>query len=256
MNWRKLLVSCLVLILSLVGGTWMAFSKPLPDGEAGPTADAVAHEMEAAIHKDAWDQTGAVTWTFGGRHRHLWDRKRELSQVIWGDGKKEVKVQLRLDAPSLGLAWKGGHPVEGKKLKKLLEKGYAAWINDSFWLNPVAKVFDSGTVRKLLPLQDGKRRLMIQYISGGLTPGDSYLYTLGPDNLPEKWEMWVSIIPIGGVPTSFEGWITLETGAKVSTLHDLKAMKLQLTDVHGAASVEALSGSDVFAPLLAAHPRP
>jgi hypothetical protein len=58
--------------------------------------------------------------------------------------------------------------------------------------------------------------------------------------------MWVSIIPIGGLEASWEGWIQLSTGAWVSTVHEVGPMTLTLTDVKGAASVMELLGEDPF----------
>ena len=98
---------------------------------------------------------------------------------------------------------------------------------------------------------DGEESLLVSYASGGLTPGDAYLWRVGPDGTPTAWKLWVSILPIGGVETSWEGWVTLDTGARISTRHaGPLGLTLELTDVEGAATLDALvDGPDPFAPL-------
>ncbi|MGS0527908.1 hypothetical protein ACU8V7_24695 [Zobellia nedashkovskayae] len=93
--------------------------------------------------------------------------------------------------------------------------------NDSFWLVAPFKVFDSGTQRSLVTLEDGSNALMITYSSGGSTPGDSYLWHLGPNGLPESYQMWVSIIPIGGLKATWDDWKIMESGAFLPTSHKL-----------------------------------
>jgi hypothetical protein len=62
--------------------------------------------------------------------------------------------------------------------------------------------------------------------------------------------MWVSIVPIGGLEVSWEGWVTLSTGAKISTRHRWGPVELALTDVAAAPTLDALMpGSDPFAEL-------
>jgi hypothetical protein len=132
-----------------------------------------------------------------------------------------------------------------------LRTAYAYWINDSFWLNPVVKLFDPGVERSLVELDDGRNALLVSYTSGGVTPGDAYLWIPGPGDLPEAWRMWVQIIPIGGIETTWEGWTELSTGAKISTQHrGWGRLMTFITDVQGAETLEAL-GVDVtlFDPL-------
>jgi hypothetical protein len=229
-------------------GAVVLWSKPRPDGEAGPAADALARSIEAAVGKDAWERTGAVTWSFRGRRRHLWDRQRMLDRVEWGDN--QVLVNLTTQR---GLAFKKGVAQSGEAGEKLLKKAYAFYINDSFWLNPLVKLFDDGTVRKQVAQPSGRPALLIQYMSGGLTPGDSYLWLLGDDGRPIENRMWVSILPLKGLGISCEGWVTLSTGAQISTLHKGPlSLAVRLTDVKGAASLAELwPGPDPFAAIVA-----
>jgi hypothetical protein len=61
------------------------------------------------------------------------------------------------------------------------------------------------------------------------------------------------VIPVGGVSTTWEGWQTLSTGARIATRHvGPFGLTMQLEDVEGAATLEELVGEpDPFAPLFA-----
>lgn len=255
---RRLLRALGVLLIVLVGSVFfagVAFDAPRPAATPGPEGDRLAERMMAAVNAEAWAKTGAVTWVFAGRNQHLWDRERGLARVRWGD--TSVLVDL---GKQVGRATRGGHPVEGRAGERLVERAYAAWINDSFWLNPVVKALDEGTSRAVVvPTGEdaGREGLLVQYASGGLTPGDAYLWILGPDGTPVAWRMWVSVIPVGGVRASWEGWITLSTGARVSTRHALGPVALELSEVAGAATLsELVQGEDPFAALFAPAPPP
>lgn len=225
----------------------VALSDPRPVPVVGADGDALARRLEAAVGAEAWANTGAVAWTFAGRNEHLWDRSRGLARVCWG----ETCVLLDL-GKVVGRAYHGDQEITGRRADRLVSKAYAAWVNDSFWLNPAVKAFDNGTSRAVVALEGedaGRTGLLVQYESGGLTPGDAYLWILGPDDLPVAWRMWVSVIPIGGARASWEGWITLPTGAKVATSHDMGPMTLSLTEVRGAATLAELESPDPFLPL-------
>ncbi|MEM7660541.1 MAG: hypothetical protein AAF399_30845 [Bacteroidota bacterium] len=216
--------------------------KSRPEGKAGPEADALAQKMLQTVGTTAWDSTGAISWNFGGVNQHLWDRQRHLARVTWG--KNEVFVNL---SSKEGVAFVGGARVEGKKKDKLVDKAWKSWVNDSFWLNPVVKAFDDGTTRYLVEVEEpGLQGLMVSYSSGGATPGDSYLWLLDEQCLPVAWQMWVSVLPIGGIKVPWDGWQTLPTGAQVASDHGF----LQLTDIQAGNNLaELMPGEDPFAVL-------
>lgn len=226
---------------------FMLADRPLPQGSAGPEAEVLARRMQAAVDTDAWERTGAVRWTFAGRNAHLWDRQRHLARVRWGE--MEVLVDLNRRR---GLAWRDGQRLPPAEAETQVQKAWRTWANDSFWFNPVAKLFDPGVERRIIPLPGGENGLLVTYTGGGATPGDSYLWYPGADGRPAAWRMWVSIIPIGGVEATWEGWARLRTGAYVSTRHRLPLITLEITEVEGAATLAELeAGEDPFAPLSA-----
>ena len=239
-----LVVSIAVIALALFALVTL-YSETKPTGKAGPEADALARRMVDWTNPAGWANTGAVRWDFAGRFKHLWDRQRGYSKVVWGP--YEVIFDL---ATQKGVARSDGVVVEPKRAAQLIETAYGRWINDSFWLNPFSSFFDTNVRREIVDLEDGGRGLLITYGAGGLTPGDSYLWTADESGRPRAWKMWVSIIPIGGLEVSWDDWLTLPTGAKISTVHH-GPIDLLMKDVAGAPTLEALleGAPDPFAAL-------
>lgn len=245
---RAFKILAAILIVGLLALVVLGYSlhDPRPEGQPGAEADLLARSMETAVNKEAWDRTGAVRWSFFERHHYVWDRERGLVELRWGDSRALFRT-----ADQTGRAWSAGAEQTGEDAEQALRAAYAYWINDAFWLNPVVKFFDPGVERSLVKLEDGRNALLVRYSSGGVTPGDAYLWIPNDDGLPEAWRMWVQIIPIGGIETSWEGWTELSTGAKVSTQHEgWGRMMTFISNVEGAANLEALGVDvDLFEPL-------
>lgn len=241
---RIVIAGCLLVLFCLVA--WAVLSRPRPRGESGPEAEALARQMLLSVNADAWKRTGAVKFTFVNHH-HLWDRRRGYSRIESGHN----LVLLRIKDQT-GRVWKDGVEINNKDSKSQLRDAYAQWVNDSFWLNPVVKVFDAGVTRGLVRDKNGAPHLLVEYSSGGVTPGDAYLWTPGAgSHPPTQWRMWVRVLPVGGLAATWEDWMELSTGARVSTLHSIGPFKLQLKDVAGAATLAELLGTkeDPFASL-------
>lgn len=228
-------------------------SASLPDGAAGPAADELARKMERAVRAEAWRRTGAVAWVFAGKNRHLWDRTRHFSQVEWGEHRAVIDLGTRR-----GRAWASGRELAGDDARAILDGAHAKWVNDSFWLNPAVKAFDDGVVRRLVPdPEGGLHQLLVEYTSGGRTPGDRYLWILAADGTPRAWRMWTSNLPVKGTEASWDRWVELSTGARVSTLHKTPVFELELTEVRGAGTLaELVPGADPFAALVECGARP
>lgn len=237
-----LLLLLLILVLAAIG----YFSVPLPEGKTGPEADALAQAMLEATRDSAWHAIGAVSWNFRGAQQHLWDRQRHYGRVRW----KNIEVLINLSTRA-GIVKVDGSRISGEAAAAHLQQAWAHWANDSFWLNPVTKVFDEGTSRAIVKTDEGAKALLITFASGGVTPGDSYLWILDENNMPIAWRMWVSILPVRGLKATWENWMTVGDGAKVSTTHAIGPLTLELTDIQAAASVQALEGNDPFAELAA-----
>ena len=73
--------------------------------------------------------------------------------------------------------------------------------------------------------------LLVFYENGGSTPGDHYLWYLDTHHRPYKWQMWVSIIPIGGVFSSWSKWKKTKSGAWVAQEHHIGPITLTVRDI-------------------------
>jgi len=222
-------------------------SESKPTGTTGPAADALANKVLAAIDKPAWDTTGVIQWTFRGAHDFLWDKKRNLVKVNWGENEALVTLD-----ETTGKAWKNGVEVTGDEGDKLVKTAWGYFCNDSFWLNAPAKVFDPGTERSIVDMPDGSKGLMVTYKSGGVTPGDAYLWSLDANGMPTSYKMWVSIPVIpGGLAFTWDDWTTLPTGAKIATNHASKVLGIDITNLKAATDLTSFGlSTDPFQPIL------
>ncbi|MFO0723178.1 MAG: hypothetical protein U1E65_05310 [Myxococcota bacterium] len=215
----------------------------------GENADALAHQVEAAIGAEAWAQTGAVSFTFRGKNHHLWDRKRQRARVISG----ETTALLDL-ASGRGIVEQKGQRMSPEAERSALAQAQRIFWNDTFWLNPLVKLFDEGVIRETVSLPDdepsGTRGLYVTYTSGGVTPGDSYLWLIGPEGRPIAWRMWTSVFPIQGIRVTWDGWVKQPSGALIATTHHLPGVSIEITDLVTASDfADLVKGTDPLAAL-------
>lgn len=236
MSWKAIVGLSLSAMLLLLMSLGQLVDKDLPIGQSGEKAEALADQIEASINKAAWLETGIVLWTFAGGE-HIWDRSRELHE--YKRGGKRIQHSLRSRE---GRIYKGDDWESIKAGSRAEQKAWDSWINDSFWLNPLVKLRDEGVSRQAV----GDHQLLVSYSSGGNTPGDAYLWTLDERGRPSHWNMWVSIIPIGGLGCTWDNWIQLRTGAWISTAHNWGGLTLTLDDVDGAAHWSDIFEADPF----------
>lgn len=228
----------LAAVLFIIVGTGMLLHEPRPTSEPSPAGDSLALSMLEAIDATAWDSTRFVKWTFTDQHHYLWDKQENIVRVQFG----ATQVFLNTDTQQ-GVVFEEGEQLSGKERESALKLAWGYFCNDSFWLNAPAKVFDPGTERSVITTDDGRTGLLVHYASGGVTPGDSYLWFMDQNGLPTSYRMWVSIIPIGGLEASWEDWTELSTGANVAQMHRLLSIPIPVTDVEGSMTLSALGES-------------
>ena len=244
---KKTVTLALVLVFGSIGCAGLLFQRSLPTGIQGPKAEQLTNRIESSINIHAWQETGAIEWTFPRGHKHLWDRQRHWHRLQWDGCTAWIDLSSRQ-----GRVECDGEPLEGADLRERLDDAWSIWANDSFWLNPLAKLRDEGTERRLVTLDGNIEALLITYSSGGVTPGDSYLWMVDKAGQVTACKMWVQVIPIGGLEFSWDDWQTLDTGARVATRHrGPLGFTIELADIRAGFSVRTLyPESDPFAPLI------
>lgn len=226
-----------ILIVGAIGFLYFQ-SEDKPEAVEGPEAEALADRMLQAIDKEAWDSLDYIHWSFMGKAHYLWDKRNNYVRVQWED------YEVLLDPDRVeGVAYVNGEKMENED--ELVSEAFEKFCNDGFWMNAYTKVRDPGTKRGVVE-KDGEKGLMVSYTSGGVTPGDSYLWWLDETGRPESFQMWVSVIPVGGVEYSWEDWDTLYNGALIARQHK-GMMDVTITNIKAGRTLESIGfDADVF----------
>ncbi|MBV6647056.1 MAG: hypothetical protein KI790_16480 [Cyclobacteriaceae bacterium] len=213
MKILKIAAIILLVLSAMVFAMVKIVSEPLPTGEHGEEAEALADKMLAAINYEGFQQLTELRWSFPRRHHFVWNKQENIVNVQWDDYEVNFSPQTMS-----GTALNNGEPLTSEAKSEAIQKAWSLFANDSFWLCAPFKIRDPGTIRSLVESDRGPA-LLVTYSSGGVTPGDSYLWLLDADGLPVAWKMWVGIIPIGGMEFSWEGWQEFN-GVRFAPLHN------------------------------------
>ena len=224
----KIVIGLIALFLIAFGILYAIYNEPLPEGESGPAADALAEKMLKAINYDTYKNTRYLEWSFpDGSHKYKWDKENGKVHVKWDS----YHVKLHLNNPSKNEVLENGVIINDDTKTNIIATAIKYFNNDSFWLVAPFKVMDSGTIRTRVTLEDGSDALLVTYSSGGTTPGDSYLWKLLPNGFPESYQMWVQIIPIGGLEATWDDWKITESGLALPASHKMGPVTLHLKDL-------------------------
>ncbi len=155
----------------------------------------------------------------------------------------ELISKIRLESLVWATYWNYGILI----LAMILVYDMAFFCNDSFWLAAPYKTFDNGVSRTTVDTEDGQG-LLVEYSSGGVTPGDAYLYTFDDQGRPKNWKLWVSIIPVGGLSWTWEDYKTMPQGCQIATLHQ-GLISIEINDLATAQTYEELGQENPFGAL-------
>jgi len=202
-------------ILALAFIAWVAYlyiDESKPNGTKGVDAEQLADEVLKALNKEAFDSLSVIEFTFRGVNHYKWNKEEEKVKVSW----EENSITLDLS--------KGTHDYD-----ELQNQAYSKFINDAFWLTAPFKIRDKGVIRSTVKSDEG-RGILVEYTSGGLTPGDTYLWIIDENGFPKSWKIWTSNVPIGGLEFSWENWQELD-GVWFSTDHLSKIAVVNISDL-------------------------
>ena len=202
-------------------------SEPLPEGVSGAEADALAHRMLKSLNHEAYLTTDVIDFSFSGHH-YTWNKSENRVEVRWSSH----RVLLELDDLSRSVVYADQTQPASEERSKRIDQAVSYFYNDSYWLVAPFKLFDPGVSRKLVRIEGENDALLVTHSSGGVTPGDSYLWLLDQSDRPIAFKMWVSIIPIGGLRASWEDYIQSETGVYFATSHKMGPLTLFVRDVN------------------------
>lgn len=125
---------------------------------------------------------------------HYWDRFSGRYRVDGVDEGKRYSIYLNVNT-RLGQAWLDGKKVaDAVQNKKMVDDGYEAYINDSYWLLAPFKIFDPGVTLTSTGEEKGPNGeacdvLKLTFANVGLTPQDIYwLYVDKKSHLVVEWK--------------------------------------------------------------------
>ncbi|MCB1303928.1 MAG: hypothetical protein KDK37_06610 [Leptospiraceae bacterium] len=217
--------------------------QSIPDGKTGESAESLADQMLAAASLEKWNNLQCVTFRFKGANRYVWDKKRGFVEYVHED-RRVLFSKNTFQA----VAFDKGESITGEELKEALGKANASFINDSFWLQPAYHIRSPGT--KLYYIDD--HTLRVTFSSGGVTPGDTYVFHLDDKYRISTMEMWVSILPIPGVDADFSDYVDHPPGIEIAAQRSILVMGIPIDEV--AFANAGGDCSDRFSPLIAAFP--
>ena len=82
----------LLLLVIALGIYYFVNHEPLPKGEKGKEADALAIRMLNALNNDAFLQSETLEWSFRGKHFYKWHKQENIVEVSWDKNKVILKT--------------------------------------------------------------------------------------------------------------------------------------------------------------------
>ena len=229
-KFKIVLYSLLGIILFILISFFLAYillNEEVPRGVSGPEADRFANKILERIGHENYKDTDVIQWTFRNKNNYIWRKHVGIVEVRWDD----ILVKLITSSPGESSVFKKNAEITGSEKNTLIQKAYKNFTNDSFWIVAPHKLFDPGTTRELVTLKKGEKALLVSYSSGGSTPGDVYLWKVNKEHIPVSYQMWVSIIPIGGLEASWEDWKTASSGIMLPGQHHILGIPIPISNI-------------------------
>jgi hypothetical protein len=199
-----------------------------------PRAVRIADEVMTALGgKERWEKLPGLRWSFevfvhdtlrSYRH-HAWDMRTGVERVDGRTRAGEAFCFIHTVGGEGGMAWMGGHAIEGDSLAKLMKTAQSLWTNDSYWF----LVTEGDTTYD---------KLSLSFDHVGETPGDHYwVYVNRKNHRIEKWDFILQSQKPPATTWTWEGWEE-HGGLWFPTVHRNGASTLYTRAVEAVTSFE------------------
>ncbi len=229
-KFLRLLLKSILVILSLLVIVFivlkLTYNEEVPEGIPGQAADVLAQQMLDALKADKFQSAQEIQWTFRGKTTYHWQLQQGIVEVFWED----YHVTYHTKDVKQSKAMLNALALQGTAKEDAIAYAVAQFNNDSFWLVAPFKVFDKGVLRSIVEV-DGKQKLLLQYTTGGTTPGDAYLWDLDKNYRPVAFKMWVSILPFDGIEAQWSEWDTTAGGFMLAKSRTFFGLEIPISDV-------------------------
>lgn len=199
---RRRLVTLGLLLTSLIP----AVAEPATPGSDPKAMEIAGQVMEALGGEAAWDATRYLRFDFVvedadqkalSSRTHWWDKQRGMHRIEGRSREGQSYLVLHDLESREGTVWVDGSEVtDALEAKSWLDRAYAAWINDTYWLLMPYKMRDPGVMLRYEGQReiDGTAHDMIHvsFDQVGLTPGDQYWATIDPTT--HQMERWAYVL--------------------------------------------------------------
>jgi hypothetical protein len=201
--------------MTMVGVLLLWAAVATPDARAAELAGEV---MTALGGQGAWDGTRYLRFDFAverpaGRflRSHTWDKWNGRYRLEGTEEDGTPYVVLMNVTTRDGDAWKGGARLEGDEEKKYLERGYGAWVNDTYWLLMPYKLRDPGVILTYAGEDASEQgswdKLHLAFDNVGLTPKDQYwVWVNRTTRLVDRWDFVLKGEKVPPTTFLWKGW--------------------------------------------------
>ncbi len=206
----------------------------IPKGIKGEKLDKLYKNVLLASNVDSLSKQNYLKFSFtalGKQRDYVWARiencvQAELDDILVQYNKKDNKKYVAF------YKLKDGSLAEiknSKKEKVIARKAYKNFTNDFFWFNPILHIQDK---KKINILYVEPNSLLVTYLNGGVTPGDTYLFHFDDDtSLIKKMQMWVSIIPIKGLEINFENYQIVNQQFRIAKIRKKGILNIEIKNI-------------------------
>ena len=211
----------LLFSLALMPLTALRGAAPLLDAaQTDPKAKALAQKvLDNMGGRKGWNDTRYLAWTFNDQYQ-IWDKKQNRFRWEMGNMVAIVNTQTRE-----GKVYREGKELQDPEEKrKILDRAYALFINNSYWLVMPFKLQDPGVTLKYVGevvTMDGAQAdvLEMTFEEVGLTPQNKYRVWVDREKgLVSQWAFFRNYTDDS--PTFIRRWSNYKDYGKIKLASD------------------------------------